>query len=521
MASTQPNIVFILTDQERFPRHMDHVDLGKILPNRARLYKAGVNYENFYINAAPCTPNRSVIFTGLYTQQTWMVGNAEMKQPDLKTAFPTFGTALKELGYSTNYFGKWHLSTAPSGEDALAAYGFEHFPLAEEFHGEANEGSECDSKIADAAVKFLAQKQDKPFLAVVCLVNPHDIMYYPRQMEPHLPGETYAGLTVPANFETVHDLMKNKPDCQAQYKRLYELLMGNMPNDVDTEHGKKAYITYLDYYLWLQAKVDVEIGKVLDALLGSENKENTIVIFTADHGDQIGSHGMSGKQCCVYEETINVPFCVVDYTQKFIPSNQAGTKRTNFGSSVDIFPTIMSLAMGVDAVKPASYSYLSGIDLLPNIINSSKPTRDEVLFTYDFNIPGVVPGPDHIRCYIDKEWKGAVYNHWGMDNGLQAQPSVEEGAVDIRKGLSQRELYKRTTPSDKLELHNLANDKAYDAQMSKIEAHLDEVMHTKLRAPLPTAMQAASDEAKAEYVALQEYSLSTDFVQSKMKHFLG
>ncbi len=521
MASTQPNIVFIFTDQERRPRHMDAVDLSTILPSRERLYKAGVRYENFYINAAPCTPNRSVIFTGLYTQQTWMLGNAGMDQPDLKTAFPTFGTALRDLGYSTNYFGKWHLSTEPKGNEALAAYGFENFPLGDEFHGTANQGSDSDPIIAEEAVNFLKQTHDKPFLAVIGLVNPHDIMFYPRQMRPLKPKEIYPGLTVPSNFETVEALRKNKPECQAQYKQLYELLMGDMPDDVDSPHNRQEYITYLDYYLWLQKKVDDEIGKILDALQNSENKNNTIVIFTADHGDQIGTHGMSGKQCCVYEETMNVPFCVVDYTQKFIPASQAGTKRTKFGSSVDIFPTILSMAMGGSGTTSENYAYLSGVNLLPNIIDDSKTTKSEVLFTYDFNIPGAVAGPDHIRCVIDQDWKGAIYNHWGMDNAGQEQPTVEQGAVDIRKGLSQRELYKRATANDKLEITNFAISKGYEAQMADIEAHLDEVMQTKLRAPLPSTMQAASDQAKAEYVAMQDNSVSPEVMKTRLKDYLG
>lgn len=520
MSHLQPNIVFILTDQERFPRHMSQVDLSEILPNRARLYKAGVRYENFYINAAPCTPNRSVIFTGLYTQQTWMVGNAEMKQPDMKTAFPTFGTALRDMGYSTNYFGKWHLSTAPEGQSGLAGYGFDNFALGTEYHGEANQGSEKDPDIADAAVAFLSVKQDKPFLAAVCFINPHDIMYYPGGMEPLEAGVTYPGLRVPDNFETVDALKANKPDCQAQYKKLYELLMGDMPDSVDTKVGRDAYIAYLDYYLWLQAKVDVEIGKVLDALEGSENRNNTIVIFTADHGDQIGSHGLSGKQCCVYDESLNVPFCVVDYSQTVIPAAQAGSARTQFGSSIDIFPTILNLATGGDAARTLRYQYLAGVDLRPNIINGNNPTKDEVLFTYDFNLPGVVPAPDHIRCSITREWKGAVYDHWGMDNGVNPQPTVKDGAVDIRKGFTQRELYARTG-TDRLELHNLANDGAFKAQMDKIEAHLDDVILTKLRAPLPKAMQDASDQAKSEYVKMQVYAPTPKEIKAHRKDYLG
>lgn len=520
MATTKPNILFILTDQERFPRHMDQVDLAKILPSRDYLYKNGVRYNHFYINASPCTPNRSVIFTGLYTQQTWMVGNAEMQQPDLKTAFPTFGTALRELGYSTNYFGKWHLSTEPTGNDILSAYGFDNFPLGKEFHGNPNQGSLSDDAIAESAAEFLGQTHTQPFLAVVSLINPHDIMYYPRQVFPREALVNYPGLTVPENYETVESLKKSKPICQAQYKELYEKLMGDMPDDVTTEEDKKKYIAYLNYYLWLESKVDKKIGIVLKALNESDNKTNTIVIFTADHGDQIGSHGMSGKQCCVYEESLNVPFCVLDYTQQYIPASEAGKIRQKFGSSIDIFPTILSMASGGAAV-PSNYSYLSGVNLLPNIKNDSNATKSEVLFTYDFNIPGAIAGPDHIRCVINQEFKGALYDHWGMDNANQDQPTVEEGAVDVREGLRHKELYKRTTKQDLLELTNFANEKGFEGKMAEIEAYLTEVTTTKLRAVLPDEMQAASDMAKAEYVELQQSEATVEEVRTRVKDYLG
>ncbi len=521
MSTSKPNIVFIMTDQERLPRHMRGVNLDAILPWRAHLYRKGVSYDNFYINAAPCTPNRSVIFTGLYTQQTWMVGNAEMKQPDLKPEFPTFGTALRDQDYATHYFGKWHLSTHPEGVDALSIYGFDDFALAEEYHGDPNQGGRKDPQIGDSAAAFLAQAHDKPFLAVISFINPHDIMYYPDKMIPRKPPAEYKGMLPPANFETIEQLRRNKPLCHAQYKQLYEYVMGDMPADINTPEGKQAYIDYMNYYLWLQSNVDQEIGKVIRALENSPNRGNTIVIFTADHGDQIGSHGLSGKQCCVYEESLNVPFCVVDYTQATIPAGQAGTKRTRFGSSIDIFPTILNLAVGKDAPLPEKYAYLSGVSLLSNIIDDNQPTKDEVLFTYDFNLPGVVSAPDHIRCCINSEWKGAVYEHWGMDNATQDQPSVEEGAVDPRPGLVQYELYPRTH-GDRLELDNLANEPKYQEQMAQIKQHLDDVLQTELRAELPSPMKDASEAAKAGYVALQQYSPVTPAdVSRDSKDYLG
>lgn len=506
MGVKQPNIILITTDQERSPQHMGGVNVDEILPTRARLRREGVSYENYYANASPCTPNRSLMLTGLYPQQTWMCSNIDQAQSALRTEFPTYAKALQEMGYYTIYHGKWHLSTEPSGWDALAAYGFNRFDPAEEFAGEPGQGSSSDPKIAGSAEAFIYGPHDKPFLSVINFVNPHDMMFYPDRVDPPDAGETYEGLTVPRNYESLARLKEGKPKCQAQYQQFMNKLMGEMPSDIRSEEDRAKYVHCLNYYLWLQDVVDAEIGKILAALDANPKvKENTIIIFTSDHGEQAGSHGMTGKQCSVYEETTNVPFYVVDYTKRLIPENQAGTTREQLASSIDLFPTLLGLAAGGDSMIPKSYAYLTGTNLTPNMADSSKPTKDKILFTYDYRMPIVVPAPDHILCLINKEWKGAVYDHWRLDHVTGEHPNTPDQAVEIAEGFTEEELYKRTSGTDRLEIENLATK--YPDVMHGIKNQLYELARTTIRGKLPPQYQRVSEEAKVDYVHRQQTTI--------------
>jgi len=509
----RPNILIIMTDQERAPMHMENVNLETILPARNQIKNEGVSYENFYINASPCTPNRSVMLTGLYSQQIWMCTNPELGQPSLKTGFPSFARALKDIGYDTAYSGKWHISSEidEGNPEALKDYGFDVFDPPMEFAGSPNEGENSDNDIAARAVDFINNRKqgDKPFLCVVSFVNPHDIMYYWRFMKPRNPGETYKGMRVPKNFESMNHLKRSKPKCQGICRTITNTFFGRLPNEIDSAKDKKKYIEFLDYYLWLQKKTDTQIQKVLHTLNAPGNaglKENTVIIFTSDHGELAGSHGLRGKNFCFYEEAVRVPFYVTDYTGKLIPKNQAGTMRKNLGSSIDLFPTLLSIAAsGGDPVDTAPYDFLPGTDLTPNLKDPSIPTNDYVLFAHDLVIPGM-KAPAHIVGKIDEEWKGALYNNWQMDNLKNTDSSPDE-AVQIVEGSTDRELYKRTAPKDRLEIENLANYKKNSEKMDEIESQLIELSKTQLRGPLPSPYNAVSEQAKADYVANQKKSI--------------
>ncbi len=124
----RPNIVFILVDEMRFPSVFPAgVDtpaefLRRFMPNVFSLWQHGVKFEGYYSSGNACSPARATIATGLYPHQQWLLATRTSSSgPALQPGFPTYGKLLRQFGYQTPYFGKWHLSTPPAPPQALPA----------------------------------------------------------------------------------------------------------------------------------------------------------------------------------------------------------------------------------------------------------------------------------------------------------------------------------------------------------------------------------------------------------------
>jgi arylsulfatase A-like enzyme len=533
--SRKPNIILITTDEERYPQHMGDVNLDEVLPARARLKKHGVSYENFFTNTSPCTPSRCCIMTGLYAQQSWMCYLIDLGQPSLSPIFPTYAKVLRdELGYNTFYFGKWHISNLDGLSkdnryyNALQNYGFNYFWPGQEDNSLPVEGTMNDGKIATRFADFIDHQADteQPFLAVLSLLNPHDVGYFPDKVVPE-PEEPFKNIRVPYNFESMTQLEDNKPKCQSLFRKYYNQYAGKMPDTIQTDEDAKKYKLYLSHYLWLQKKVDIQIEKALDALdRNPAILANTIIIFTSDHGDYIGSHGMRGKDCAAYDEALKVPFYVVDYTCTLIPKEKRGTTRPDLGSTIDIFPTMLAMAAsGEEKIRiKQKYNFLPGTDLTPNISDPTQPTQDRVLFTYDSgetlgndsNLPSDIASesPTHILCLIDKYYKAAVYNYWQMDFDFPPKNMGPDKAVTISGENTECELYRRggdpppevdPPPEEKGEIKNLADyNKYFKEKMESYKLLLYQLAAEKIRGKLPPIgemnLQKVSDLAKSLYV---------------------
>ncbi len=466
--------------------------------------------------------------TGLYAQQSWMCYLIDDGQPSLNHEFPTYGKVLRdELGYNTSYFGKWHISNLDDcsvenpNYKVLEKYGFNYFWPGHEDHGSAKEGTEKDGYIADRFAAFIDDQNEmgEPFLSVVSFVNPHDVMYYPKDVI-HEPKSPYYKLGVPENFESMAKLKEEKPKCQSEFRAYYNQLMGHMPDTILTDQDAKDYRFYSSHYLWLQKQVDRHIGKVIAALdRNPEVRDNTIIIFTSDHGDFIGSHGMRAKDCAVYDEVLKVPFYVVDYTGKLIHHKERGKTRSQFGCSIDIFPTMLAMAAsGEDKRRiKQKYHYLPGTDLTQNISDHTQPTKDRVLFTInsgealstDSSLSSsiAINAPTHILCLIDEEYKAAVYDYWQMDIDPVPENLAPNRAVTIVKGNTELELYRRVVdklPEEKWEIENLANDDKYKHRMEEYKLQLYKLDKSEFRGKLPIIggvnLQTVSEKAKDEYV---------------------
>ena len=327
----RPNILLIVSDQER---QRSWLPAGVTLPWRDRLRADGLEFTDYFTHSSPCSPSRGSLLTGRYLPGHGVLDNVIMPEHvELPTSTPTLGSLLDGAGYRSSYIGKWHLSHSPTPD--MEAYGFADWDGNDRhFMGWAGTGVHFDPIIATNAAHWLEQNAGPagataPWFLTVALVNPHDVMWFPvdqpgyRERHPDdvaavrrvleaaawkdddpLPifTEPYPEVVdqLPANFD---DDLHTKPEAHRQWRW-------------DQQHGlwgyidpgdKAAWLRHLDYYVHLHQLADRSLGTVLGALEASGRWDDTIVIFTSDHGDMCGSHGLRSKGPFVYDEIMRVP----------------------------------------------------------------------------------------------------------------------------------------------------------------------------------------------------------------------
>lgn len=202
----QPNILIIVVDQLRFPQWLSPTESASGLPPHIdALAEGAVSFARHYTASNDCSPARSTLLTGLYTHQTGcMITGGSTLDP----GFPTYGAMLRELGYRTFWYGKWHLTRGdhrwrrPNGERFLERYGFAGgtFPSPD---GAPGQGMRVDPHVAGQFADWLRREGDVgPWCATVSLVNPHDIAWWYR-FSNRFPGEATAASVIdqlPPNF---------------------------------------------------------------------------------------------------------------------------------------------------------------------------------------------------------------------------------------------------------------------------------------------------------------------------------
>jgi arylsulfatase A-like enzyme len=368
----QPNILMIVSDQEYAHQAMPE---DFVLPSRDRIRARGVSFNHHHCTTTVCTPSRSVMYTGQHTPQTGMFDNTNFAWiDDMKadpTTLPTIGHMLRELGYHTVYKGKWHLSEFPTEgtPDAMEPYGFAEYQDFGDVIGGPRDGALKDGKIADEAVDWLATRASdvvaaKPWFMAVNFVNPHDVMFFDTDAEemvqvkgmfpifgaPDTPLYRQKWQTaLPASF---FDDLEGQPPAVGDYKRLCDMYYGRIPMD-----RRDMWHNHVNYYLNCILDVDRHIGAVLDALEASGQADNTIVIFTSDHGEQGGAHHLRQKGSVAFQESVNVPLVIAD------PRHPGASRSDAVGSHLDLVPTILAFAGLSEDERRKRYPLLKGQDL--------------------------------------------------------------------------------------------------------------------------------------------------------------
>jgi arylsulfatase A-like enzyme len=378
---TQPNVLLIMTDEERYPPPYEDPATARFrkeqLGARESIREGALEFHRHYAGSTACLPSRATLFTGQYPSLHGVSqtdGTAKKNDdpammwldPD---SVPTLGDWFRAGGYRTHYRGKWHVSFADlpvpgtheglmasddSGKpipaaveayrkaDRLDPYGFSGW-IGREPHGatRAECGSVRDGVFAEQVVDLFGElagaRGDGPWLAVASFVNPHDIAAF-GMMADQLWRIPPPDDTVPEIPEAPSqaDSFQGRAACQEQWKAVWWQQTYEQPADV----------AYRRFYYWLHKLVDGAIGRILEALGASGMADDTIVMFTSDHGDLLGAHGgMQQKWYNAFDEAIRVPLLVKGPGVAAAPDGM-----TIPTSHVDLIPTLMGLA-GIDVER--------------------------------------------------------------------------------------------------------------------------------------------------------------------------
>jgi arylsulfatase A-like enzyme len=497
-SGARPNILVVMVDQMRAPQWFPpQAKLDSLLPNIARIRRVATSFENHFTASNMCVAARGALVTGLYPHQTGCMLTKEVTSSTLSPRFPTWGTMLRQQGYETTWWGKWHLGAAgDKNQGGLEPYGFGGgtYPSP---NGDPGQGSDKDPGIVDQFVQWFESSRRGPWCSTVSLVNPHDINWWPRftALDEPLASVDYDFAGGPPNAETAGDLRSRKPRLQRALQETTNVACGIVPDD-GPEAGA-SWARMLKLYLWYQQQVDAQVGRVLGTLHARpEVAANTIVVFTSDHGEHSGSHGLRAKGGGAYEEAIRVPLYVVD-PRRVLSSGKASARR-QLTSSVDLAPMLLTIAHGspdwraqkryahlatrADVAAIARRPRAKGRPWVAHVTDET--TVEELSYTYNF----ANEAPHHVAAVRTRDAKYAVYSKW------------KDGTLDVDPVDQDRELYDYRTRGGRRELENIAGGKTkLEGDMSRLLER--KVIPDEVRRPLPARLRVAQEEGLADFFA--------------------
>ncbi|WP_421998872.1 sulfatase-like hydrolase/transferase [Reyranella sp.] len=401
------NILFILTDQEQYMGY----EWPMPLPGRERLRRTGTFFENHHIAADMCSASRAVIYTGLHQPHNGIFDNAGVPyMKSLNAKLPTVGKVLRKIGYYPAYKGKFHLNTAmamenhPNDIKALFEsvmdrdYGFFDYTGSGDFIDGARGGYEYDELTSAQAMQWLKAKgrsmadRRQPWYLAVNFVNPHDIMWFNTDDKGHPVQAKDALLAIDyAPDDTIYRKEWNEVPLQStlhqsldapgrpQAHRLYHAANGYLTGLIPDSDARMR--KHQNYYFNAIRDVDRQIVGLLDQLDRLGLTENTIIVFTADHGELLGSHGgLVSKGTTAYRQQNHVPLLVVH------PGIPGGRRCRELTSHLDLLPTIVGMTGKSTTPVADVMTRMKGRDLTPLLRQPDNPqfsdARGGVLFCY-------------------------------------------------------------------------------------------------------------------------------------------
>ncbi|MGJ3244317.1 MAG: sulfatase family protein [Opitutales bacterium] len=408
------NVILVTTDQQHF-RTLGVTDTPEArTPNIDRLAKQGVFFKSHYVTNPVCSPSRGSFMTGRYPTESGLYANGVALPHDV----PTVADAMNRAGFQTGHYGKLHLEGIITRTGPAHPYGFEKCGIGEGdqhlLHDDYNnwfrvnhpqkfpeyscmlfEGGHMKAYkldipeelhlthwVTDRGMEFMEDRDpDKPFFLNLGFFDPHHAW---NPVDPYYSQFEDAEVSPPRWKEGEHDkrpkyyqgfknggLVKNKPEQLTAIIRAYHAMM---------------------------AHIDANIGRLVSKLEELGIADETAILFSSDHGEMLGNHGMLFKGPYMLEDLIHVPMIVS------VPGRDLGGQAvTGLTSMVDLFATIQELA-GVDDPLPSSGRPFIDRNLQP----LPEGGRDYVLLEWEHPSDS---GNNSLRCIRTEDTKYVHYNH--------------------------------------------------------------------------------------------------------------
>ena len=394
----RPNILIIQTDEQSYWTLGCYGQDLYSTPNIDSLAKEGVVLDNFYTVSAVCTPSRGCFLTGCYPQQHGAYRNGE----PLRQELPTVASVLKSSGYDTAYMGKWHLAgesikdlvpgeLTAGFDDSRYMYNIGH-PKSiglgisgeiEQSEAIGDEESFPTDWLSDRALEYIREDREKPFFLQLSIPDPHepfevrqpyDTMFKPEEMP--VP-ETF-------NEREIPDWAENDEWGRSNDSGCYQF------SDPHREERLRRNFTQ---YFGMVKCIDDNVGKILKALKDAGKLDDTIVIFTSDHGDYMGEHGLGAKNQ-LYDSVYKIPF-IIRWGGKFPAGHRTGA----YISIVDFQQTLLGL-LGLSPTGDEQ-----GRDASAFLKGETLRWRDEI-FIHPSDVPrtGIIT-PEYELAYVGKGWE--------------------------------------------------------------------------------------------------------------------
>ena len=451
----RPNVLFLMSDQHNAGSMGCSGHPNVRTPNLDRVAAQGVQFNSAYCNNPICAPSRISFVTGQYVHTHRLVGNNIFELDDANPA--TLGATFRRHGYQTALVGKGHMVGKWDQEayerirycdfcdadrkDPSTHHYFKYLidhGIADMYedgalppgHEARREGCAVAKLPYEHSVEHWTGEESLAFLQDWDRRRPFMLhMSFERPHPNWTPSADHAGMYDPEKIQLGPDAVDWWENKWAGRPEFITRMITNRMGRFDLPALKKA----LAYHFALVTVIDMEIGRVLEWLRGLGELDNTIVVYTADHGDFAGDHGVCDKNVGIYESIHRIPF-LLSY-----PGGPQGVKRDGIIESVDLFPTLCELAE-----VPAP----EGIDGLSTIAQAEGQGEGKLQAICEWDFP---PPQQRVNAIRTRRYRLVFYSH-------------EQGG----------ELYDHET--DPYEIHNRWDDPACrDVRLELLERLYDQV----------------------------------------------